>query len=96
MKRLIPRAHLLAFARECLKLEKLLSEADDLADLARILKLVRAIEKSGGTVALEALLRPEQACPAGLPATWNPAGASSAKETAPPLSNAQAGARRQL
>lgn len=60
MKRLIPRRTLRAFARECLKLEQLLSETDDLAELNRFLKLVSSMEKSGGIAALEALLRPEQ------------------------------------
>ena len=61
MKRRIPREYLLAFARDCLKLQKLLSEADDLAELDKFLHLIRSLEKSGGIAALEALLRPEHA-----------------------------------
>jgi len=59
MKPRIPRHQLLAFARECLKLEQLLSEPDDLAELGKFLHLIRSMEKSGGLSALEALLRPE-------------------------------------
>jgi hypothetical protein len=69
MKPRIPRNHLLAFARECLKLEKLLSEADDLAEIGRLLNLVRALEKSGGSAALEALLCPEQSATGDLSGT---------------------------
>ena len=54
----IPREELLAFARECLKLEQLLSE-DDLSELSKFIKLVRSMEESGGLSALKALLRPE-------------------------------------
>ena len=55
----IPRKELLAFARECLKLEQLLSE-DDLNELGKFIKLVRSMEESGGLSALKALLRPEE------------------------------------
>ena len=59
MKRHIPKDDLLAFARECLKLERLLAERDDLAELGKFLNLIRSMEESGGISALEALLRPE-------------------------------------
>jgi hypothetical protein len=83
MKRRIPRDYLLAFGRECLKLEELLSEPDSLAELGKFLNLVRSMEKSGGISALEALLRPEHT---GSTA-WN-AVCSPAKEAAPPLKDA--------
>ena len=66
MKRRIPKDHLLAFARECLKLEQLLSEPDGLAELGKFLHLVRSMEKSGGLSVLETLLRPEHTAAAGL------------------------------
>jgi hypothetical protein len=60
MKRLIPRRDLRAFAREFLRLDGLLSEPDEVAELDRFLTLVRSMEKSGGIAALETLLRPQQ------------------------------------
>ena len=65
MKRRIPKDHLLAFARECLKLEQLLSEPDGLAELGKFLHLARSMERSGGLSVLETLLRPHTAA-AGL------------------------------
>jgi hypothetical protein len=89
MKRHIPRRHLLAFARECLKLEQLLSEADDLAELSKFLNMVRSIEKSGGISALEALLRPEHTGSVALSTAWDSAVCSTAKDAAaPPLKDA--------
>ena len=90
MRRHIPKDHLLAFARECLRLEKLLSEADDLADLAKFLKLVSSIERNGGIAALEALLRPEHTASAGPSRAWDSALASAATEAAPVLKDALA------
>lgn len=80
MKRHIPKEHLLAFARECLKLERLLSERDDLAELRKYLNLLRSMEKSGGISALEALLHPEHTGSSA----WD-AVCSAAKEASPPL-----------
>jgi hypothetical protein len=82
MKRHIPRRYLLAFARECLKLEQLLSERDDLAELGKFLNLIRSMEKSGGISALEALLRPEHTGSVGLSTAWDSAVCSAAKEAA--------------
>ena len=84
MKRHIPKDHLLAFARECLKLERLLSEREDLAELRKFLNLVRTMEKSGGIAALEALLHPD---PTGSTA-WDVV-CSASKEAAPPLKDAR-------
>jgi hypothetical protein len=80
MKRHIPKEHLLAFARECLKMERLLSEQGDLAELRKFLNLLRSMEKSGGISALEALLRPDETASTA----WD-AVCSVAKEACPPL-----------
>jgi hypothetical protein len=72
MKPRIPRQQLRAFARECLKLEQLLSEPDDLAELGKFLHLIRSMEKSGGLSALEALLRPEHTDAANVSAVTSP------------------------
>jgi hypothetical protein len=84
MKQLIPRDYLLAFARECLKLEQLLSEPDDLAELGKFLNLIRSIEKSGGISALEALLHPEHTDWAGLSTAWDSAISAGARKPVPP------------
>ena len=83
MKQRILRDDLLAFARECLKLERLLSERDDLAELGKFLNLIRSIEKSGGISALEALLRPEHFGSTAWDALY-----SAAKDAVPPLKEA--------
>ena len=86
MKRLIPRRYLQAFARECLKLEQLLSEPDELAELDRFLTLVSSMEKNGGIAVLEALLRPEQtgsAAPLEEAPRLNPAPATQAPLASP-------------
>jgi len=67
MKPCIPREQLVAFARECLKLEELLTAPEDQAELVKFLKLIGTMEKSGGIAVLEALLRPETSSSAGLP-----------------------------
>ena len=68
MKPRIPRDQLLSFARECLKLEELLSVPDDVVELGKFLSLLGAMEKSGGIAALEELLQPENTVPASRPA----------------------------
>jgi len=85
MRPRIPRNQLLAFARECLKLEQLLSEPEGLAELRKFLNLVKSMEKGGGVAALEALLRPEST---GLATTWDTEVASAAKEATPLLKDA--------
>ena len=80
MKRPIPKSSLLAFARECLKLQQLLSEPDDLAEIGKYLNLLRSIERSGGIAALEAALRPEPVAAVVLDST-----ASAPKEAARPV-----------
>ena len=66
MKPRVPREQLIAFARECLKLEDLLSKPKNAEELAKFLKLAGTMEKIGGIAALEALLRPETSSSTGL------------------------------
>jgi hypothetical protein len=61
----IPRADLLALAREFLKLELLMAKPLNMEQLRRFLILAKSLEESGGVSALKAVLHPEHANSAG-------------------------------
>lgn len=78
----IPRADLLALAREFLKLELLLAKPLNVEQLRRFLILAKSLEESGGVSALKAVLRPEHADSAGLSAARSSAVCPTPKEAA--------------
>jgi hypothetical protein len=81
----ISKDELLAFAREFLKLEELLTEPQKLEELRKFLVLARSLEESGGIAALKSMLRPERTGAGGLAAAWGSAVQASPKETAAKL-----------